>query len=47
MIVGLHACTGFKEHDFVEIFLTSPDSSSIEVGGNAVSSQSMLTLSKC
>ena len=41
------ADTGSKEHDFVEIFFTSLDSSSIEVGGNSVSSQSMLTLSKC
>ena len=41
------ASTGSKEHDFVEIFLTSLDSSSIEVEGISVSSQSMLlTLSK-
>ena len=36
------AGTGSKEHDFVEIFFTSPDSSSIEVGGNSVSSQSTI-----
>ena len=47
MIVGLQA-QGLKNMTLnIEIFFTGLDSSSIEVDGNSVSSQSMLTLSKC